>query len=127
MSKYSPLHGAWQRFSVILSLVLCYAVHLGSTENINKRSPGAPSSYYFCQNETLYSEGVNGLFSNFFLYFSDIFSLYSLSGRKSIHLATVKLCTSCSQTADRKAKRLKSEMKFHCCWGIKKVFFYWFE
>jgi hypothetical protein len=27
---------AWQRFLAILSLVLCYAVHLGSTENITK-------------------------------------------------------------------------------------------
>ncbi len=30
-SKYSLVHGAWQRFSVILSLVLCDAVHLGKT------------------------------------------------------------------------------------------------
>ena len=60
-SKYSPVPGAWQRFLAILSLVLCYAVHLGSTENINKRSPGAPASYYFCQNKILYSERVNGL------------------------------------------------------------------
>jgi hypothetical protein len=50
-------------------------VLLGSTENIKK----ALSSYYFCQNETLYIEGVNGLFSkNFFLYFTDNFSLYSV-------------------------------------------------
>jgi hypothetical protein len=44
-------------------------VHLGSTENLKKRYPGALSSYYVCQNETLYSEGVNGLFSKFFFIF----------------------------------------------------------
>jgi hypothetical protein len=49
--------------------LFCYAVHLGSTENIKKRSSGAPSSYYFCQNETLYSERVNGLFSKIFCIF----------------------------------------------------------
>ncbi len=48
--KYSPVPEAWQRFLAILSLVRCYAVHLGSIENINKRSSGAPASYYFCQN-----------------------------------------------------------------------------
>ncbi len=58
-SKYSPVHGAWQRFSVILS---------------------------------------------------------------SFQLATVKLCTSYSQTADRKVWSLKSEMKFHFCWEVKKFF-----
>jgi hypothetical protein len=42
---------------------------------------------------------------------------------KSHHLATVKICTSCSQTVDRKAQSLKSEMKFLSGWGIKKVFF----
>ncbi len=127
MSKDSPVHGAWQRFSVILSLVLWYAVHLGSTENINKRSPGAPYSYYFFQNEILYCERVNGLLSKFFLYFTAICSLYSLWGRKSFYLATVKLCKSCSQTANRKAWSPKSELKFHLCWGVKKVFFNWFE
>ncbi len=74
--KYSPVHGAWQRFSVIQSLVLCYEVHLGSTENINKRSPCAPSSYYVCQTETLYSARVNGLLSKFFLYFTDIWRVH---------------------------------------------------
>jgi hypothetical protein len=51
--------------------VLCYAVHLGSTENINKRFPGAPSSYYFCQNEILFNERVNEWFviKFFFKYF----------------------------------------------------------
>ncbi len=110
--------------------LLCYwssAVHLGSTENINKRFPGAPSSYYFCQNEILYNERVNGLLSKFFLYFTDTCPLYSRRGRKSFHLATVKLCILCSQTSDRKAWSLKSEMKFHFCWGIKKVFLNWFE
>jgi hypothetical protein len=72
-SKYSPVPGAWQRFLVILSLVLCYAIHLGSTENINKRSPGAPTSYYFCQNEKLYSEKVNGLLSEIFFYILQTF------------------------------------------------------
>ncbi len=84
-------------------MVLCYEVHLDSTENINKRSPCAPSSYYVCQNDILYSERVNGLLSIIFIYFTDICSLYSLWGRKTFHLATVKLYTSCSQTADRKA------------------------
>jgi hypothetical protein len=59
-------------------LVLCYAIHLGSTENINKSFSGAPSSYYFCQNEILYSEKVSGLLSNIFLYFTDICPLFSL-------------------------------------------------
>jgi hypothetical protein len=63
----------------------------------------------------------------YFLYFTDICSLYSLWGRKSFHLATVKLYTSCSQIADRKAWSLKSEMKFHFCWGVKKSIFNWFE
>jgi hypothetical protein len=62
-----------------------------------------------------------------FLYFTDICSLYSLWGRKSFHLATEKLCTLCSQTTDRKAWSLKSEMKFHFCWGVKKSIFNWFE
>ena len=42
---------------------------------------------------------------------------------KSVHLATVELCTSCSQKADREGLSLKSEMKFHFCWGGEKVFF----
>ncbi len=41
---------------------------------------------------------------------------------KSVNLATVELCTSCSQKADREGLSLKSEMKFHFCWGGK--FFY---
>ncbi len=65
-SKYSPVHGAWQRFSVLLLLVLCYTVSLGNTENTNKRSPGALSPYYFCQNEILYSEIVKGLICTIF-------------------------------------------------------------
>jgi hypothetical protein len=48
---------------------LLYAAHLGSTENINKRFPGAPSSNYFCQNEILHNERVNGLLSKFFFIF----------------------------------------------------------
>jgi hypothetical protein len=120
-SKYSPVHRAWQRFTVILSLVLCYAVNLGNTENRNKRSPCAPSSYYFCQNEILYSEIVNGLLSKFFKYICIHCEAENLSALQL--LATVNLCTSCSQTADRKAWSLKSEMKFHFCWGVKKVFF----
>ncbi len=31
---------------------------------------------------------------------------------KSVHLATVELCTSCSQKADREGLSLKSEMNF---------------
>jgi hypothetical protein len=46
---------------------------------------------------------------------------------KSVHLATVELCTSCSQKADREGLSLKSEMKFHFFWEEKKGFFYWFE
>ncbi len=98
------------------------AVHLGKIENKNKRSSDAPASYYFCQNEILYSERLNGLLSKCFFLFTDICSLYSLWGRKAFHLATVKLCTSCSQTADRKAWSLKSEMKFLFCCG-EKIFF----
>jgi hypothetical protein len=44
----------------------------------------------------------------------------AIYGSKYLYLATVKLCTSCSQTADRKALSLKLEMKFLSCWGIKK-------
>ncbi len=52
---------------------------LCSIENINKRSSGAPASYYFCQNEILYSERLNGFYMvKIFLYFTDICSLYSL-------------------------------------------------
>jgi hypothetical protein len=111
-------YGLWQSFSVIQSLVLRYEVHLDSTENINKRSPCAPSSYYVCQNEIHYCivKEWKVCYLKYFLYFTDICSLYSLWGRKSFHLATVKLCTSCSQTADRKAWSLKSEMKFYFCW-----------
>jgi hypothetical protein len=69
--KDSRLLGYW-------SSAMQYNVHLGSTENINKRFPGAPSSYYFCQNEMLYNERVNGLLSIHFLYFTDICPLYSL-------------------------------------------------
>jgi hypothetical protein len=65
-------------FSVILPLVLCYAVHLGNIENINKRSPGAPYSYYFCQNEILYSEVVNGLLSNFFIFYRHLFFVFTV-------------------------------------------------
>jgi hypothetical protein len=53
-------------------------VHLGSTENIKKRYPGAPSSYYVCQNETLYSEGVNGLFSIFFYILQKFFFVFTV-------------------------------------------------
>jgi hypothetical protein len=67
-SKYSPVHGAWHRFSVIVLLVLCYA--LCSTpwqyRKHNQKISGAPSSYYFCQNEILYNERVNGLLSKIF-------------------------------------------------------------
>ncbi len=101
--------------------LFCHEVHLGSTENINKRSPGAPS-YYFCQNEILYSQWVDSLLSKFFILFYRHLFLYSLWGRKSFHLATVKLCTSCSQTADRKAWSLKSEMKFISAGGVRKYF-----
>jgi len=59
---------------------------------------------------------------NVFFLFTDICPLYSLWCRKAFHLATVKLCTSCSQTADRKAWSLKSEMKFHFCCGGKNFF-----
>ncbi len=79
--KYSPVHGAWRRFSVIQSMVLCSEVHLDSTENINKRSPCAPSFYYVCQNDILYRERVSGFVIYNFLYFTDICSLYSLWGR----------------------------------------------
>ncbi len=128
MFKYSPVHGAWQRFSVIQSLFPCYEVHLDSTENINKDLyvphlliMSAKMRYCIVQ------EWMVCYLKLFFLYFTDICSLYSLWGRKSFHLATVKLCTSCSQTADRKAWSLKSEMKFHFYWGGKKSIFNWFE
>ncbi len=46
--------------------------------------------------------------------------MYSI---KSVLLATVELCTSCSQKADREGLSLKSKMKFNFCCGGKKVFF----
>jgi hypothetical protein len=53
-----------------------------------------------------------------------------LKFKKNI-LQTFVLCILCEaenlstlqQTADRKAWSLKSEMKFHFCWGIKKSIF----
>jgi hypothetical protein len=73
--KYSPVPGAWQRFLAILSLVRCYAVHLGSIENINKWSSGAPASYYFCQNEKLYSERVNSYLKIFYRHLFFVFTV----------------------------------------------------
>jgi hypothetical protein len=67
-------------------MVLCYEVHLDSTENINKRSPCAPSSYYVCQNDILYSDRVNGLLSIIFFYILQTFVLY-------IHCEAEKLST----------------------------------
>ncbi len=79
-SKYSPVPRAWQRFSVFLSLVCCCTLHFGFTENINKRSPVAPASYYFCQNEILYSERVNGLLSKFsFTFYRHLFFVFTVS------------------------------------------------
>jgi hypothetical protein len=40
---------------------------------------------------------------------------------KSVHLATVELCTSSSQKADREGHEISFLL------GGKKVFFYWFE
>jgi hypothetical protein len=45
-----------------------------------------------------------------------------MQGSKSVHLATVKLCTSCSQKAERTAPSLKPEMLLHFCWGAKNIF-----
>jgi hypothetical protein len=42
---------------------------------------------------------------------------------KSVHLATVELCTSCSQKADREGLSLKSEMNFISVGDEKKYFF----
>ncbi len=53
--------------------------------------------------------------------------MHTLHSSKSVHLATVELCTSCSQKADREGLSLKSGMNFHFCWEGKKYFFYWFE
>ncbi len=43
---------------------------------------------------------------------------------KSVHLATVELCTSCSQKADREGLSLKSEMNFISVREEKKYFFF---
>jgi hypothetical protein len=56
---------------------------------------GCPS-YYFCQNEILFSERVNGLLSKFFKNILQTFFLVFTVRQKIFHLATVKLCTSCS-------------------------------
>jgi hypothetical protein len=61
-----------------------------------------------------------------YIYFTDICSLFSLWGRKSFHLATVKLCTSCSQTADRKAGSLNQRWN-SVVLGGKNSFLNWFE
>jgi hypothetical protein len=42
---------------------------------------------------------------------------------KSVHLATVELCTSCSQKADRESLSLKSEMNFISVGEEKSNFF----
>jgi hypothetical protein len=57
------------------------------------------------------------------IFYRHLFFVFTVR-KKSFHLATVKLCTgtSCSQIAHRKAWSLKSEMKFHFCWGVKNVF-----
>jgi hypothetical protein len=41
---------------------------------------------------------------------------------KSVHLATVELCTSWSQKADREGLSLKSEMNFISVGGEKSIF-----
>ena len=127
-SKYSPVHGAWQRFSVIVLLVLCYAVHLGSTENINKRFPGAPSSYYFCQNEILYSERMNGLLSKFFfIFYRHLFFVFTV--RQKI-FPPCNCKTLFVMFTDSRQESLESKVRDEISFllgGKKRYFFNWFE
>ncbi len=124
----SIVPGASQRFSAILSLVLFYAVHLSSTENINKRSPGAPASSYFCQNEILYSERENGLLSNcFYIFYRPLFFVFTVR-QKIFPPCNSKTLYVMFTDSRQESLKPKSEMtRFHFCWGVKKVFFIWFE
>jgi len=127
-SKYSPVHGAWQRFSVIVLLVLCYAVHLGSTEHINKRFPGAPSSYYFCQNEILYNKRVNGLLSKicFFIFYRHLSFVFTVRQKIFPPCSSKTLYIMFPDSRQESlVPKVRDEISFLL--GIKKVFLNWFE
>jgi hypothetical protein len=109
-------------------LVLCYAVHLGSTENINKRFPGALSSCYFCQNEILYNERVNGLLSKFF-------SLIFYRHLSFVFTVRQKIFPPCNSKTlyimftDSRQESLEPTVRDEISFllGDKKVFLNWFE
>jgi hypothetical protein len=126
MSKYSPVHEAWQRFLAIVLLVHCYSVHLGSTENINKRFPGGPSSYYFCQNEILYNERVNGLLSKFFIFYRHLSFVFTVRQKifPPCNSKTLYVMFTDSRQESLEPK-VRDEISFLL--GDKKVFLNWFE
>jgi hypothetical protein len=108
-------------------LVLGYAVHLGSTENINKRSPGAPSSFYFCQNEILYSDRVNGLLSKIFvIFYRHLFFVFTVRQKifPPCNSKTLYVMFTDSRQESLEPK-VRDEISFLL--GGKKVFFNWFE
>jgi hypothetical protein len=108
-------------------LVLCYAVQLGSTENINKRFPGAPSSYYFCQNEILYNERVNGWSSKtFFIFYRHLSFVFTVRQKifPPCNSKTLYIMFTDSRQESLETKVI-DEISFLI--GDKKVFLNWFE
>jgi hypothetical protein len=108
-------------------LVLCYAVNLGNTENRNKRSPGAPSFYYFCQNEILYSEIVNGFLSKFFIYILQTFVLVFTVRQKIFPPCNRKTLYIMFTDSRQESLKPKVRDKISFLLGGKKVCFNWFE
>jgi hypothetical protein len=63
-----------------------------ASEHINKRFPGAPSSYYLCQNEILYNESVNGLLSKiFFIYYRHLSIVFTVRHKIFPHCSSKTL------------------------------------
>ncbi len=92
-----------------------------------KKTPGAPSSYYFCQNEILYSEIVNGLWSKFYIYILQTFVLVFTVRQKIFppcNSKTLYIMFTDSRQESLEPK-VRDEISFQL--GGKKVFFNWFE
>jgi hypothetical protein len=109
-------------------LVLCYAhaVHLGNTENINKRFPGAPSSHYFCQNEILFNERVNGLLSKIFYIYSHLSFVFTVR-QKIFPPCNSKILY--IMFTDSRQESLEPKVRDEISFLLedKKVFLNWFE
>ncbi len=113
-------------FWLFCHLVRCYAVHLGSIENINKRSSGAPASYYFCQNEILYRKRLNGLLSKFLYIYRHLFFVFTVRQKifTPCNSKTLYIMFTDSRQESLEPK-VRDEISFLL--GVKKVFFNWFE